>query len=128
MGKDEEEEEDCALYSICATASDTISYGTIKLTISVWQASAPAQRTMTLEDDRPPDRHASSDRNVKFLNLFNTNFSAMWSHVLYIAFEGNDSAIQWCQFCVSLSGRLFNILQLFASFSQNQKLLQWRSV
>ena len=32
---------------------------------------------------------------------------------------GDDSAIQWCQFCVSLSGNLFNILQLFASFSQN---------
>ena len=39
--------------------------------------------------------------------------------MLYIAFEGDDSAIQWCQFCVSLSGSLFNILQLFASFSQN---------
>ena len=34
-------------------------------------------------------------------------------------FEGDDSAIQWCQFCVSLRGSLFNILQLFASFSQN---------
>ena len=52
----------------------------------------------------------------------------MWSHVLYIAFEGDDSAIQWCQFCVSLSGSLFNILQLFASFSQNPKRLQWRTV
>ena len=30
--------------------------------------------------------------------------------MLYIAFEGDDSAIQWCQFCVSLSGSLFNIL------------------
>ena len=46
----------------------------------------------------------------------------------YIAFEGDDSAIQWCQFCVSLSGSLFNILQLFVSFSQNPKLLQWRTV
>ena len=51
----------------------------------------------------------------------------------YIAFEGDDSAIQWCQFCVSLSGlfnilSLFNILQLFESFSQNPKLLQWRKV
>ena len=36
--------------------------------------------------------------------------------MLYIAFEGDDSAIQWCQFCVSLSGSLFSILQLFASF------------
>ena len=44
--------------------------------------------------------------------------------MLYIAFEGDDSAIQWCQFCVSLSGSLFNILQLFASFSQNPMLLQ----
>ena len=52
----------------------------------------------------------------------------MWSHLLYIAFEGDDSAIQWCQFCVSLSGSLFNILQLFASFSQNPKLVQWRTV
>ena len=52
----------------------------------------------------------------------------MWSHLLYIAFEGDDSAIQWCQFCVSPSGSLFNILQLFASFSQNPKLLQWRTV
>ena len=51
------------------------------------------------------------------LKIFLTqNFSAMWSHVLYIAFEGDDSAIQWCQFCVSLSGSLFNILQLFAEF------------
>ena len=32
--------------------------------------------------------------------------------MLYIAFEGDDSAIQRCQFCVSLSGSLFNILQL----------------
>ena len=52
----------------------------------------------------------------------------MWSHLLYIAFEGDDSAIQWCPFCVSLSGSLFNILQLFASFSQNPKFLQWRTV
>ena len=52
----------------------------------------------------------------------------MWSHVLYIALEGDDSAIQWCQYCVSLSGSLFNILQLFASFSQNPKLLQWRTL
>ena len=37
--------------------------------------------------------------------------------MLYIAFEGDDSAIQWCQFCVSLSGSLFNILQLFAETS-----------
>ena len=43
--------------------------------------------------------------------------------MLYIAFEGDDSAIQWCQFCVSLSGSLFNILQLFASLS-----LQWQTV
>ena len=63
-----------------------------------------------------------------FKIFFNTNFSAMWSHVLYIAFEGDDSAIQWCQFCVSLIGSLFNILQLFASFSQNPMLLQWRTV
>ena len=48
--------------------------------------------------------------------------------MLYIAFEGDDSAIQWCQFCVSLSGSLFNILQLFARFSQNPMLLQWRTV
>ncbi len=40
----------------------------------------------------------------------------MWSHVLYIAFEGDDSAIQWCQFCVSLSGSLFNILQVICEF------------
>ena len=45
-----------------------------------------------------------------------------------IAFEDDVSAIQWCQFCVSLSGSLLNILQLFASFSQNPKLLQWRTV
>ena len=60
--------------------------------------------------------------------IFTTNFSAMWSHVLYIAFEGDGSAIQWCQFCVSRCGSLFNILQLFASFSQNPMLLQWRTV
>ena len=36
------------------------------LTISVRQATTAAQRTMTLEDDRPLDRHASGDRNVKF--------------------------------------------------------------
>ena len=56
------------------------------------------------------------------------NFPRCRSHVLYIAFEGDDSAIQWCQFCLSLSGSLFNILQLFASFSQNPKLLQWWTV
>ena len=48
--------------------------------------------------------------------------------MLYIAFEGDDSAIERCQFCVSLSGSLFNIMQLFPSFSQNLKLLQWRTV
>ena len=52
----------------------------------------------------------------------------MWSHVLYIAFEGDDSAIQWCQVCASLSGSLFNILKLFTSFGQNPKLLQWQTV
>ena len=83
---------------------------------------------MTLEDDRPLDRHASGDRNDKFLNLFNTNFSTMWSHVLHSAFKDDVSAIQWCYFCLSLSGSLLNILQLFASFSQNSKLLQWRTV
>ena len=30
-----------------------------------------------------------------FKIFFYTNFSAMLSHVLYIAFEGDDSAIQW---------------------------------
>ena len=40
----------------------------------------------------------------------------MWSNVVYIAFEGDDSAIQWCQLCVSLSGSLFNILQFFKEF------------
>ena len=40
----------------------------------------------------------------------------MWSHLLYIAFKGDASAVQWSCFCVSLSGRLLNILQLFASF------------
>ena len=49
----------------------------------------------------------------------------MWNHMFYIAFEGDDLVIQWCQFCVSLS---VNILQLFASFSQNPKLLQWRTI
>ena len=44
--------------------------------------------------------------------------------MLYIAFEGDVSAIQWCQFCVSFNGSLLNILQLFASFSQKPKLLQ----
>ena len=48
--------------------------------------------------------------------------------MLYIAFDGDDSAIQLCQFCVSLSGSLFNILQLLASFSENPMLLQWRTV
>ena len=48
----------------------------------------------------------------------------MWSHVLYTAFEDDVSAIQLCKFCSSLSGSLLNILQLFASFSQNSKLLE----
>ena len=52
----------------------------------------------------------------------------MWSHVLYTVFENDVSAIQWCQFCVSLSGSLLNILHLFARlFSQNPKLQQWRT-
>ena len=38
----------------------------VGLTISVRQAGVPAQRTMTLEDDRPLHRHASGDSNVKF--------------------------------------------------------------
>ena len=37
-------------------------------------------------------------------------------------------SIQWCQFCLSLSGSLLKIMQLFASFSQYSKLLQWRTV
>ena len=64
------------------------------LTISVRQAGVVAQRTMTLEDDRPLDRHANGDRNVKFLNLFSTNFSTMLSHVLYTAFKADVPAIQ----------------------------------
>ena len=36
------------------------------LTISVRQAGVAAHRAVTLEDDRPLDRHASGDRNVKF--------------------------------------------------------------
>ena len=95
------------------------------LTISVRQAAVVVQHTMTFQYGRPLN---SGIRNVKFSNFFNTNFSAMWSHVLYIAFEGDDSAIQWCQFYVSLSGSLFDILQVFASFSQNPKFLQWRTV
>ena len=35
-------------------------------------------------------------------------------------------SVQWYQFCESLSGSLLNILQLYASFNQNPKLLQWR--
>ena len=42
--------------------------------------------------------------------------------MLYTAFKDDVSAIQWCYFCLSLSGSLLNNLQLFASFSQ--KLLQ----
>ena len=38
----------------------------VKLTISVRQAGVAAQRAVILEDDRPLDRHASGDRNVKF--------------------------------------------------------------
>ena len=34
----------------------------------------------------------------------------MWSHVLYTASEDDVSAIQWCEFCLSLSGSLLNIL------------------
>ena len=52
----------------------------------------------------------------------------MWSHMLYTTFKDDVSAIQWCSFCLLLSGSLLNILQLFASFSQNPKLLQWRTV
>ena len=36
------------------------------LTISVRQAGVAAHRAVTIEDDRPLDRHASDDRNVKF--------------------------------------------------------------
>ena len=36
------------------------------LTISVRQAGVAAHCTVTLEDGRPLDRHASGDRNVKF--------------------------------------------------------------
>ena len=44
----------------------TQDFQPMKLTISVRQAGVPAQRTMTLEDDRLSDRQASGDRNVKF--------------------------------------------------------------
>ena len=95
------------------------------LTISVRQGGQAAHSAMTLEDDRPLDRHANGDHN---LNLFNTIFPTMWSHVLYTAFKDDVSAIQWCEFSLSLSARLLNISQYFASFSQNPKLLQWRTV
>ena len=36
------------------------------LTISVRQACIAAHHAVTIEDDRPPDRHASGNRNVKF--------------------------------------------------------------
>ena len=60
--------------------------------------------------------------------LIVSKLSTMWSHVLYNAFKDDFQAIQWCYFCLSLSQSLLNILQLFASFSQNPKLLQWRTV
>ena len=52
----------------------------------------------------------------------------MWSHVLYTPFKDDVSVIQSCQFRLSLSGNLLKIVQLFSSFSQNPKLLQWRTV
>ena len=106
------------LFVVANVCKYTVRYA-VRLPITVRQAAVAAQRTMTFQN---PAGRSSGIRNVKFKNLFNTNFSAMWSH------EGDDSAIQWCQFCVSLSGSLFNILQLFASFSQNPMLLQWRTV
>ena len=39
----------------------------------------------------------------------------MWSHLLYTAFKGDVTAFQWCQFPIAR----WNILPLFASFSQN---------
>ena len=54
------------------------------LTFSLQQASVPAPRIMTLEDERPLDRHASGDRNVKFKNRFNTNFSTRCGATCYI--------------------------------------------
>ena len=65
------------------------------LTISVREAGVAAHRAVPFEDDRLLDRHASGKRNVKFLNPFNTNFSTMWSHMLYTAFKDDVSAILW---------------------------------
>ena len=56
-----------------ATQNNALCKSNIILTISVRQAGVAAHCAVTLEDDRPLDRRAGADRNVKFQNLFNTN-------------------------------------------------------
>ena len=59
------------------------------------------------------------------------NYRFFCNSIIYngkVRIKGDASAVQWSCFCVSLSRRLLNILQLFASFSQNPKLPQWRTV
>ena len=111
---------------ICHSPSlQTVSNTLVNHFSTTGRCSGPAYNDVSI---RQAARAAFVTSSFKI--IFNTNFSAMRSHLLYrsIAFEGDDSAIQWCQCCVSLSGSLFNILQLFAIFSQNPKLLQWRTV
>ena len=47
--------------------------------------------------------------------------------MLYTAFKDDVSAIQW-NFVYRSVKFFMNISQYFASFSQNPKLLQWRTV
>ena len=67
----------CMLYGICIFKTQLES-----LTVSVRQAGVEANRDMKLEEDRPVDRHANGDRNVKFSFLFNTNFSTITCYIL----------------------------------------------
>ena len=70
MSAADEEEDDCSAVKCLKPSGEiflqTFANFVIVLTISVRQAGLAAQSAMTLADDRPLDRHANGDRNVKF--------------------------------------------------------------
>ena len=105
-----------------------LNQGTPIKTISVRQAGEAAHCAVTLEGGRPLDRHASGDRNVKF-RIFLTQTFPLYGATSYILpsrtmsqlFNGGNFVYRSVEVCCTSS-------HLFASFSQNTKLLQWRTV
>ena len=86
------------------------------------RSSGTAHYDVSIQQDATAEFVTSS------FKIFLTQTFPRCGATLYNVFKDDVSAIQWCQFCVSLSGSLLNILHLFVSFIQNPKLLQWQTV